>query len=239
MSTGSALPHPPRPRVIANFALTLDGKVSTRNHTPSLFTSPRDKQRLLEIRSLGDALLVGRTTVAADTMSMGLPDEALRRQRLDRGQAEFPLRVVISERGRFEVNWKIFHSPGGRVVLFCGHPISPDLHSSLEEMKGVDLQVLQEFSVARVLQLLQAEHRVSSVVCEGGPTLLRSLLAIDALDEIYITFAPRVFGGAQAPTLTGTGLEFLSTTRSFLLQDIYLESGEVYAHYQRNNEPTC
>ena len=67
-----------RPRVIANFALTADGKVSTRNFTDTTFTSPSDKRRLKEIRALGDALLVGGRTVAADTMSLGLSAVDLR-----------------------------------------------------------------------------------------------------------------------------------------------------------------
>ena len=65
----------PRPRIILNFAITVDGKVSTAKQTPSGFTSAFDKHRLLEIRSLGDALMVGKNTLQIDQMSMGLPDE--------------------------------------------------------------------------------------------------------------------------------------------------------------------
>jgi riboflavin biosynthesis pyrimidine reductase len=39
-----------RPRIILNFAMTVDGKVSTAKQTPSGFTSAFDKHRLLEIR---------------------------------------------------------------------------------------------------------------------------------------------------------------------------------------------
>src|ERR1700736_5086273 len=60
-----------RPKVILNFAMSVDGKVSTKRYQPSDFSSRDDKRRLLEIRSLGDALLVGRNTGAIDNMSMG------------------------------------------------------------------------------------------------------------------------------------------------------------------------
>jgi riboflavin-specific deaminase-like protein len=233
MNSALALPSSKRPRVLANFAISLDGKVSTRNRTPSLFTSPRDKQRLLEIRSLGDALIVGRTTVEADTMSMGLPDDSLRASRIDRGQAPFPLRVVVSEGGNFNPEWKIFHSPGGRVLLFASGKIKLSTKKSLLGLPGVDLCLFEEFSIARVLRELKKRHDVQSVVCEGGPTLLRSLLEIDALDEIYLTFAPRIFGGEKAPTLTGCGSAFLPFPRYFDLIDFHLECGEVYAHYSR------
>ena len=73
----------PRPFVTANFALTWDAKVSTKNRSPANFSSPRDKRRLLEIRSEADAILVGATTIATDHMSMGLPAADLRARIVD------------------------------------------------------------------------------------------------------------------------------------------------------------
>ena len=82
-----------RPRVIANFALTADGKISTRNFTQTGFTSKADKRRLLEIRSLGDAVLAGAMTVSTDRMSMGIKsDDSTRAARLDRPLARAPAR---------------------------------------------------------------------------------------------------------------------------------------------------
>ena len=61
-----------RPTILVNFAISADGKISTVNKDPSQFTSAQDHQRLLEIRKRADALLVGRTTLEADNMSMTL-----------------------------------------------------------------------------------------------------------------------------------------------------------------------
>ena len=69
-----------RPLVVANFAVTADGKISTRRRTPAQFSSPRDKRTLLEIRARADAILVGRATVSTDAMTMGLPSAKLRAQ---------------------------------------------------------------------------------------------------------------------------------------------------------------
>ena len=88
-----------RPRVIANFALTADGKVSTRNLTPTGFTSKTDKRRLLEIRSLGDAVLAGARTVKTDRMSMRITAEDLRKRRSSLGKPPEPLRVIVTNSG--------------------------------------------------------------------------------------------------------------------------------------------
>ena len=222
-----------RPRVVANFAMTLDGKISTRTETPSLFTSPRDKERLLEIRALGDALLVGRTTVGADAMSMGLPHEGLREERVQRGQAPYPLRVVVSAQGNFDPGWKIFHSPGGRVVLFSSQAMPEARRAIFLENPEVDLHLPEEFSLAEALRGLRREYKIRTVVCEGGATLFRSLLALGAVDELFLTVAPRLFGGVQAPTLTGWAQEYLAPELRLRLREAQMESGEVYLHYER------
>src|SRR4029077_17651257 len=107
-----------RPRIILNFAMTVDGKVSTAKQTPSGFTSAFDKHRLLEIRSLGDAVMVGKNTLEIDQMSMGLPDEALRRERVQRGQNEYPIRVVISNSGDIPNNLHIFQHRFSPIVIY-------------------------------------------------------------------------------------------------------------------------
>ncbi len=104
------------PTVAVNFAVTWDGKISTRNFTPADFSSKRDKHRLLEIRATGDALLVGANTISSDNMSMGLPDAALRAQRVRRKQTPWPLRVIITNSGRIDPALNIFQKR-----FFAGH----------------------------------------------------------------------------------------------------------------------
>jgi 5-amino-6-(5-phosphoribosylamino)uracil reductase len=47
---------------------------------------------------------------------------------------------------------------------------------------------------------------VRSVLCEGGPRLLSALLHDGALDELFVTIAPKLAGGGDGPPMT-TGLE--------------------------------
>ena len=107
-----------RPRVIANFAITADGKVSTRNFTPTGFTSKADKRRLQEIRCLGDALLAGARTVSVDQMSMGISASDLRERRRAIGLTPEPLRIIVSNKGHIDPRWKVFRRPGTPIVIF-------------------------------------------------------------------------------------------------------------------------
>jgi riboflavin-specific deaminase-like protein len=223
-----------RPHILVNFAMTLDGKISTRAKTPSTFTSAEDKKRLLEIRALGDAVMVGRQTVSSDQMSMGMPVARLQKERVARGQSPFPLRVVISPAGNFNPAWKIFHTPGGRVLLFGSAAMATRRRRELAALENTDLYTPAEFSLAEVLRTLKRKYQVQTLVCEGGPTLLRGLLELGAVDELYLTVAPRIFGGESAPTLTGLPGEFLSVARRFTLQTVRKKEGEFYLHYVRS-----
>src|SRR5438874_3914242 len=85
-----------RPFVAATFAMTIDGKITTRAFSPVDFTSREDKKHLLRQRSLGDAVLIGRSTLEHDNVRLGLPDPKMRAEREARAQSPYPLRVIVS-----------------------------------------------------------------------------------------------------------------------------------------------
>src|ERR1043166_4650896 len=69
-----------RPFVAVTFAMTLDGKITTKNFTPVDFTSREDKTHLLRQRALGDAVLIGHSTLKHDNVRLGLPDPMMREE---------------------------------------------------------------------------------------------------------------------------------------------------------------
>src|SRR5450432_3820723 len=166
-----------RPLVIANFAITADGKISTRNRTPTLFTSPRDKRKLLEIRAGADAILVGRATVASDAMTMGLPDKTLRAQRLERRQTEYPIRVVVTNAGRLSPTLRLFQAKAGPIVIYTTGLMS---HATELRLRALGVEIRRQrgrvVNLGRMLAELRADHAVKTLICEGGAALMRSLL---------------------------------------------------------------
>src|SRR5947207_8573588 len=107
-----------RPFVMATCAMTVDGKITTRNFSPVDFTSRQDKLHLFRQRALGDAVLIGHTTVERDNVRLGLPQEELRKARIKRGQTPYPLRVIVSNEGKIDNPLKIFQSDISPVVIF-------------------------------------------------------------------------------------------------------------------------
>jgi riboflavin biosynthesis pyrimidine reductase len=78
---------------------------------------------------------------------------------------------------------------------------------------------------------LYETYRVRTLVCEGGPSLAKALAEIDAIDELFLTVAPLLFGGASAPGILGNPGTFLPSSRIYRLSSMNVESTECYLHY--------
>jgi 2,5-diamino-6-(ribosylamino)-4(3H)-pyrimidinone 5'-phosphate reductase len=229
---GNAAFHP-RPSVILHLAVTADGKVSTNRYTPTRFTSARDKQRLLEIRGLADAILVGRNTLETDQMTMDLPDERVRLWRRRQGKSEYPLRVILSRSGNISTTLRVFEKGNAPILIYSTEKMASSQRTLLSERATVHLSGNGELDILWVLWHLYEHYQVRSLVCEGGPTLVKTLAQADVVDEIYLTIAAKIFGGSAAPGLTGLPGEFLPVSREFGLIDIDRGDSECYLRYRR------
>jgi len=208
-----------RPFVTATFAMTVDGKITTRNFSPVDFTSREDKLHLLRQRALGDAVLIGHMTLKQDNVRLGLPHAELREARVARGQTPYPLRVIVSNEGRIDPKLKIFQSDISPVIVFSTIRMPRKYQKSLREKATLHLSDARSVDLAWMLQQLRSEYGIRSVACEGGATLFRALLEEDLVDQLNLTIAPYIFGGAKAPTLTGLSKEFLlRSVRCSLIQ---------------------
>src|SRR6266403_6373929 len=107
-----------RPFVSATFAMTLDGKITTRTFAPVDFTSREDKQHLFRQRALADAVLLGHTTLKRDNVRLGLPKADLRDARIERGQMPYPIRVIVSNQGKIDNRLNIFQSDISPIIIF-------------------------------------------------------------------------------------------------------------------------
>jgi len=222
-----------RPLVILHFAVTADGKVSTSKHTSARFTSAHDKRRLLEVRALADAILVGRGTLETDRMSMDLPNQRLRERRIKEGKSECPLRVILTASGNISISLSVFEKGDAPIVIYSTERMAPAQRRLLSEHAAVHVAGSDDLDLVWLLWHLYEHYQVRSLVCEGGPTVVKALAQIDVIDEIYLTIAAKIFGGLAAPGLTGLPGEFLPASRQFQLIDIDRGENECYLRYRR------
>jgi riboflavin-specific deaminase-like protein len=197
-----------RPFVSATFAMTVDGKITTRKFSPVDFTSAEDKAHLFRERAAADAVLIGHSTLKRDNVRLGVPAD-LQKGRIKRGQPSAPLRVIVSNEGKIDSRLKIFQSDISPIVIFSTSRMPKRSQTALGEKATLHLTDSKHVDLSAMLRTLRHDYNVRTLACEGGPILFRSLLERGLVDELNVTVAPFLFGGTNAPTLTGLSKEFL------------------------------
>ena len=212
--------------------MTVDGKVTTRNFSPVDFTSREDKLHLFRQRALADAVLVGHSTLKRDNVRLGLPQADLREARIERGQMPYPIRVIVSNEGRIDNRLNIFQSDISPIIIFSTRRMPPQYRQALQQKATLHLSKAEHVDLAAMLRILREKYKVRTVACEGGPTLFRALLERGLVDQLNLTVAPYMFGGANAPTLTGLSKEFLSASVHCGLIDMRVVGQECFLTYR-------
>lgn len=220
---------------MATFAMTIDGKITSRTFSPVDFTSRADKQHLVRQRSLGDAVLIGHSTLKHDNVRLGIANAELRNERAARGQTPYPLRVIVSNEGKIDASLNVFHTDPEKsapIVIFSTTRMPRKYRCALMEHATLHLSTKKRVNLGEMLHRLRTEYRIKTVACEGGAALFRALLEEDFVDQLNLTIAPYLFGGKDAPTLTGLSKEFLPKSIQCTLKDMRVSGDECFLTYR-------
>src|SRR5438309_11815672 len=97
--------------------MSVDGKVTTKNYDSVDFTSREDKAHLIRQRALGDAVLIGHGTIEIDNVRLGIPREALRQERIARGQSPYPVCDIVSNKCRINPKLNMFETHFALILI--------------------------------------------------------------------------------------------------------------------------
>lgn len=179
-----------KPWVHAKWAMTLDGKLATRTGDSKWISSEESRARVHELRGRVDAVLVGRGTVVADDPLLTARPAG----------ARVPARVVVSASGALPERCQLRATAREVPVIVYTDNLDRLVGWAAD---GAELVTLSEgVSIEGVLNDLGA-RRFTNVLVEGGAGLLGSVLDARAADEFHAFVAPKVAGGAGAPSPVG------------------------------------
>lgn len=212
--------------------MTADGKITTRKFTSVDFTSPEDKLHLLRQRSLGDAVLVGHSTLRCDNLRLGVAREELRAARLKRGQPAYPLRIIVSNAGRIDARLNIFKTDFAPIIIFSTTRMPRLVQRALAGKATLHLAQTPQVDLHQMMRILRDRYQVRTIACEGGAKLFRALLESGLVDQLNLTVAPFLFGGETAPTLTGVSKDFLPNSARGRLVDMQVKGEECFLTYR-------
>src|SRR5437763_16823005 len=158
--------HVQIPFVAVTFAMTVDGKVTTKDYASVDFTSREDKAHLIRQRALGDAVLVGHRTIENDNARLGIPREDLRQERMARGQPPYPIRVIVSNKGRINPKLNIFETDFGPIIIFSTTRMPRHTRQQPRKKATLYLSQARRVDLRWILQELRYDFKVKHVDCE-------------------------------------------------------------------------
>jgi len=214
---------PDRPGVYTNFALTVDGHATIDGRSGPI-GSDADTALLVGLRMRADAVMIGAGTLRAEGYGRVIRDPEKRAQRERAGLAPDPLMVLVSARLAIPWTAPLFTEGAGRVLIFTAAADEPPTTTTPVEVVRHD----DDVDLAAALRALRAEHGIRSLLCEGGPTLHGALLGAGLVDDLFVTRAPRLAGGAGPGLAAGLDAGVRELDLAWLCES----EGELYARYR-------
>lgn len=224
-----------RPQTTVVVAISADGKIAEASRNQVLFGSPADKAHLETQVAGADGVIFGAGTLRSGGSAMRVTNPELLKQREEQGKPSQPVQIVCSRSANIEPNLKFFQQPIPRWLLTTAAG-----ESRWQKQPGFDKILAietpqQEIDLPAALQHL-ATLGLERLAVLGGGELIASLLAVDLIDELWITVCPLILGGSKAPTpVDGDGFLTEEAPRLELLE-VKPVGQEVFLHYRRHRD---
>ncbi len=210
-----------KPYVILNAAMSLDGKIASKDYDSKL-SSNSDLKRVHKLRSTVDAIMVGINTV--------IKDDPMLTVRYDyKGN---PIRIIIDSKGRIDKESRIIKSSKDIKTIIVISEIAKDRVNELNSY-GVNVIISGYNKVdLKALMPILYKQGIRRILLEGGGELNWSMLKERLVDEIIVTIEPVIIGGRDAITLVeGEGFSKVSDSIKIVLKDIERVNDEIILHY--------
>ncbi len=218
-----------RPTVLYKTAMTLDGKLATRNGQSRWITGAAARERVQGWRRELGAVAVGVNTV--------LLDDPLLTSRLEGSRT--PVKVIFDSAARTPTTAKLLEPDergrAARVLVFATEQAPKERVAALEAHGAEVVRVSSADGRADIGSALVAlsVRGLNSLLLEGGGTLAWSFFAAKAVDRVAWFIAPKLLGGAGSSPLGGLGVPSLAEAitldelRTEVVGDDLLISGRV------------
>lgn len=184
-----------RPYVAIKYAMTLDGKIATKDFDSKWITNSKSRAYVHDLRNQYQAILAGVNTIIKDDANLNVRRSEPSRQ---------PIRIII------DPDLLIPHES---VVVKTANKqptwvVSNNYDQTLVDL-GVRIIKMEEIKLTKLLDLLGSEN-IDSLFIEGGSFTHGSFLDEKLVNKVYAFIAPKLIGGKAALTpVSGIGVSLM------------------------------
>lgn len=211
-----------RPWVILSAAMSLDGKIASKNGDSKL-SSKKDKIRVHKLRSKIDAILVGSNTIKRDNPVLTV--------RYVKGKN--PIRIVLDSKGTISSKSKIIKTSKKIPTIIAVSKKAPK--KNIQNLKKHSIEVIvageNHVNIKNLLKKLSMK-KIKTLLVEGGGNVNWEFIKEGLVDEIIVTVSPYLLGGNKAVSLVeGEGFSKINQSLKLKLKKITQLGNEVVLHY--------
>ena len=191
---------PETPWLRVNMVSTVDGAATGESGLTASINNEPDQRVFRLLRELADCVVIGAGTARTE----GYPP------------LDVPT-VVVSRSG--SVPEKMRGADPGRVLL-ATVSVAAGLEDARDVLGADNVMVLGSHRVdLAALKQALVDRGFGDILCEGGPHLLRDLLAQGVADELDCTFVPRMVAGVQSRITDGPPVDVTLHLQTLVEED--------------------
>jgi diaminohydroxyphosphoribosylaminopyrimidine deaminase / 5-amino-6-(5-phosphoribosylamino)uracil reductase len=195
-----------RPHVLLKLAISADGKVGLAGRKPAAITGAAARQRVFQMRSASDAIMVGIGTVLSDNPQLTC--------RLPGLEARSPVRVVLDAQLRVPLATSVVATVRETPTWVIASRKASSMAEEVLLHKGCKVFRVDDadgrLDLDATLKVLAGEG-ITRLMVEGGATLAAGLVAADLVDEAALIYSEKLIGDAGIAPLEGMTLDALTS----------------------------
>ena len=206
------------PKVILNCAASADGKISLPNRKQMAISNSEDFERVHQLRSECDAIIVGIGTILEDNPYLTVRNESKTK----------PIRVILDTHCRIPSDSNIFNGENETIIA---------VGKNHEEKELPNTEILQcgnnKIDIKKLLTIL-GKRGIKKILVEGGETVMWSFLKERLFDEYNVFFSSIIIGGVETPTIVGgKGFQNEKSILNLKLSSVEQIGNGILAKYRR------
>jgi riboflavin-specific deaminase-like protein len=175
----------------------------------------------------------GARTVDLGEVSLGTGGEKYRAKRRKLGLKDEHIRVIVSGSGTVDPNAHVFTKRFSPIIILTTERAGKKLATLKKIADDVHVSKGKVLDFKSALRWLREKWGVKRLLCEGGGEVNGGLFEAGVVDQIYLTIAPVILGGRNAPTLAdGNGVGKLIKAHRVTLKSQQRIGDELYTVFK-------
>lgn len=200
------------PYVTLKSATSLDGKIATVTGESKWITSEESRLDVHKYRHQHDGILVGVNTI--------LKDDPELTTRLPLG-GKNPIRIILDTNLRTPPGAKIVNDNKAPTWIIVGKNVAAEKIAAMNEKYAKVIEMpFDGLNIRNVLKML-GEKGITSLFVEGGSQINGSFIKAKTVNQVITYIAPKIIGGALAPTsIGGDGFEKMNDVLALQIKSV-------------------